>query len=276
MEIIYIDQLFLINFIIDYFTLLCAGKVASAVIRRIPIALAAALGGMYACVCVLPAWGFALHPVVKLAAGGLMCLIAFGKERQLLRCSAVFFLVSAGFGGLVWAVSMFGGYDLSGKTIYLPLNWKVLVLSFAAAYVLISVLFRRFDSVARQEISTAKVSLGGKTAEFSVLRDTGNSLFDPISNESVMVCQQEVLAPLFSDTQKGLSGDAAEVIELLSHVPELAGKLRLIPYSSVGGTGMLPAFRPDSLSIGGKAVSGTVVAMADAAFSTYGEYQGIY
>ena len=91
-----------------------------------------------------------------------------------------------------------------------------------------------------------------------------------------MVCQQEVLAPLFSDTQKGLSGDAAEVIELLSHVPELAGKLRLIPYSSVGGTGMLPAFRPDSLSIGGKAVSGTVVAMADAAFSTYGEYQGIY
>lgn len=276
METIYIDQLFLINFIIDYFTLLCAGKVASAVIRRVPIALAAGLGGGYACVCLLPGWTFALHPVIKLAVGVVMCLIAFGKESQLLRCTVVFFLVSAGFGGLVWAVSMLGGYDLSGKTIYLPLNWKVMVLSFAAAYVVISTLFRRFDPAAAQDIKPAQVSLCDKTAEFSVLRDTGNSLFDPISNESVLVCQQACLEPLFNGLNVDLDGDPAMLVERLSRIPGMRGRVRLIPYNSVGGTGLLPAFRPDTLTIGGKPVSGTLVAMTDAQFSTYGEYQGIY
>jgi stage II sporulation protein GA (sporulation sigma-E factor processing peptidase) len=276
METIYIDQLFFINFIIDYFTLLCSGKVTSAVIRRVPIALAATLGGCYACVCMLPEWTFALHPVIKLTVGVVMCLISFGKETQLLRCTVVFFLVSAGFGGLVWAVSMLGGYDLSGKTVYLPLNWKVLVLSFAAAYVVISALFRRFDPAAAQDVKPAQVTLCGKTAEFSVLRDTGNSLFDPISNESVLVCQQLYLAPLFNGLDIDLSGDPAAVIECLSRAPGLQGRVRLIPYNSVGGAGLLPAFRPDALIIGGKPVSNTLIAMTGAQFSTYGEYQGIY
>lgn len=276
MEIIYIDQLFFINFIIDYFTLLCAGKVASAVLRRLPIALAAALGGAYACVCVLPGWGFALHPAVKLAVGAAMGLIAFGREAHLFRCVATFFLVSAGFGGLVWAVSMLGGGDLTGNTLYLPLNWKVLILSFAGAYVVISALFRRFETTAKQEIHQVQVTLLGRTTQFPALRDTGNSLYDPVSNEGVLVCRREALAPLFDSPPLSCDADPTAVVEALSHMPGMAGRLRLIPYSTVGGSGLLPAFRPDVLTIGGKAVSGTVIAMTDRAFSTYGDYEGIY
>ena len=34
--------------------------------------------------------------------------------------------------------------------------------------------------------------------------------------------------------------------------PELAGRFRLIPYSAVGGAGLLAAFRPDALTVGGE------------------------
>lgn len=276
MEIIYIDQLFFINFIIDYFTLLCTAKVASAVIRRIPIALAAVLGGVYACVCVFPGFAFALHPLIKLAVAVLMCLISFGREAHLFRDIIIFLLVSAGFGGLVWAVSMFGGYDLSGKTLYLPLNWKILVLSFAAAYVVISTLFRRFANTAHQELSQVEVTLNQRTVRFCALRDTGNSLFDPISNCSVLVCESACLANLFAGMEIDFHRDPAALVEYLSQQPGLAGRMRLIPFNSVGGSGLLAAFRPDALSIGGKSIDNTLVAFTDNKFSTYGQYQGIY
>lgn len=276
MEIIYIDQLFFINFIIDYFTILCAAKVSSAVIRRLPITLAALVGGAYACVCILPGWGFALNPLIKLAVGVLMCLIAFGRERQFFRCVITFLLVSAGFGGIVWAVSLFGGYDFTSQTFYLPLNWKVLALSFAAAYVVISTLFRRFETTARQECSPVRVTLNHKTIQFTALRDTGNSLYDPISNCSVMVCERACTEPLFPAGALEEAQDPAAVVEQLSGLPGLAGRMRLIPYHSVGGGGLLAAFRPDALTIGDEAVPNMLVAISDTKFSTYGEYQGIY
>lgn len=276
MEIIYIDQLIFINFIIDYFTLLCTAKVASVVIRRIPIALAAALGGAYAGICVLPGWGFALHPLIKSAVAVLMCLIAFGREAHLFRDIVIFFLVSAGFGGLVWAVSMFGGYDLSGKTLYLPLNWKILALSFAVSYVVISALFRRFADTAQQELSEVQITLNQRTIHFRALRDTGNSLFDPITNCSVLVCERTCLAKLFEGTEIYTQSDPAALVEHLSRQPGLSGRMRLIPFNSVGGSGLLAAFRPDALSIGGKPIENTLVAFTDNKLSTYGQYQGIY
>lgn len=276
MEIIYIDQLIFINFIIDYFTLLCTAKVASVVIRRIPIALAAALGGAYAGICVLPGWSFMLHPLIKSAVAVLMCLIAFGREAHLFRDIVIFFLVSAGFGGLVWAVSMFGGYDLSGKTLYLPLNWKILALSFAVSYVVISALFRRFADTAQQELSEVQITLNQRTIHFRALRDTGNSLFDPITNCSVLVCERTCLAKLFEGTEINFQEDPAAMVEYLSRQPGLTGRMRLIPFNSVGGSGLLAAFRPDALSIGGKPIENTLVAFTDNKLSTYGQYQGIY
>lgn len=277
METIYIDSLFFINLIIDYFTLLCTAKVASARIRRIPIAIGAIIGGLYACLCVLPGWEFATHPLVKLSSGILMCLTAFWKEPQFLRCSIIFFLVSAGFGGIIWAVSMFGGYNVTGMPIYFPINSKVLVLSFALAYLVISIVFRRFSQTAGQEIRSVRVILHGQSAEFPALRDTGNSLYDPVSNCSVMVCESTVVKSLFPGHEILLEkNDPAELLYVLSEDPAYSGRLRLIPFQSVGGSGLLFAFRPDELTIDGVPAEDTLVAVTSATLSTYQQYQGIY
>ena len=101
-DTIYADSLFALNLIADYALLIAAGRTAGAVLRRWRIALAAVVGAAYALAAVVPKWGFLTHPVLKIALGVGMCLIAYGSERRFWRCCGMFFAVSALFGGAVW------------------------------------------------------------------------------------------------------------------------------------------------------------------------------
>ena len=95
MTVVYIDALFLLNFVVDYLLLLCAGRLAGEVLHRGRLALGAALAGAYAAAVFLPGMGFLLHPLCKLAAAVLALLISYGGSRRLLRVTLVFFAVSA-------------------------------------------------------------------------------------------------------------------------------------------------------------------------------------
>ena len=277
METIYIDTLFFINFITDYFILLCAGKIAGARLRRGWIALGAALGGVYACLCVLPGMEFALHPLVKLAAAVGMCLTAFFREARLLRCVLIFLAVSAGFGGALWAVSILGGAGARGGVVYFPINGKVLVLTFALAYWVLTRIVGRFQRTGRQEVHTVEAVLGDRRVSFPALRDTGNSLYDPMSNSGVLVCEQQTAAALFGESAALLdAADPARTMERLGERREFAGRLRLIPFSSVGGTGLLLAVRPDRITIDGAAEDNILIAVTPNSLSAFGAYHAIY
>lgn len=277
METIYIDTLFLINLIIDYFILLCTAKAVGARIRRIWIFLGALIGALYACLCVLPGLSFFNHPIMKLAFGVLICLAAFHRESQFLRCCLFFFVLSAGFGGILWAVNLFGGYGPVGSPLYLPLNGKVLILSFAFAYLLLSSLFRRFDETARETLLEVEVEFQNKKAAFLALRDTGNTLYEPMTNCRVLVCEQRCVAALFGTDAPLLDAEQpAESFQKLSALPALKGTLRLVPFQSVGGTGLLLAFHPQKLTIDGTLEQDTLIAITNTVLSAYDRYQAIY
>ena len=60
MEVLYLDRLIAVNFLIDYCLLLAAGRVCGAHLRRGRFALAALIGAAYAGLGVLPGWGWLL------------------------------------------------------------------------------------------------------------------------------------------------------------------------------------------------------------------------
>lgn len=64
--VIYLDELFLLNFVVDYLLLLAAGRLSGEILRRGWLALGAAIGAAYAAAAVLPGMGFLLHPLCKL------------------------------------------------------------------------------------------------------------------------------------------------------------------------------------------------------------------
>ena len=76
MTVVYIDSLFLLNFIVDYLLLLATAKLAGEVICRPRLALGAAVGALYASAVFFPGMGFLTHPLCKLSAA----IVMVGKE----------------------------------------------------------------------------------------------------------------------------------------------------------------------------------------------------
>ena len=56
MTVIYLDELFLLNFVVDYLLLLAAGRLCGEVLRRGWLALGAAVGAGYAAAAFLPVY----------------------------------------------------------------------------------------------------------------------------------------------------------------------------------------------------------------------------
>lgn len=155
--VIYLDELFLLNFVVDYLLLLAAGRLSGEILRRGWLALGAAIGAAYAAAAVLPGMGFLLHPLCKLGAAVLALLAGYGKSRRLLRVSLVFFAVSAAFGGGVFALQLLGGRGLTLQNgiFYSAMDLRLILLSAAGCYVLITLLFQRTarHSGLRRELS---------------------------------------------------------------------------------------------------------------------------
>ena len=81
-----------------------------------------------------------------------------------------------------------------------------------------------------------------------------------MTGSEVLIAGAEQLAPLLGEGCENLS--PTELITLY------AGKMRLIPYSAVGTqSGLLPAFRPDSLTVDSKAREDILVAISPTAVS---------
>lgn len=254
MDVIYVDSLFVLNLIIDYLLCLSSARVCGVYLRRGRYLMAAALGALYSVAIYLPGCAFLESPAIKLAAGILMGLIAYGCEKSLVRCILVFLCVSAAFGGTVWAISMAVGVSA------LPVSFRVFVLSFALCYAALRIVFdRRAKSSCREKL-IIELSLAGGHARFFALRDTGNELFDPITGAEVMTVSRDIMSTVLPDVGALFSEDAVYIMQNLPQ--ELACRFRLIPYNSLGGGGLMPVFRPDELTINGKAVSDVLVAVS--------------
>jgi len=260
MTILYLDRLFLFNALIDYLLCLVSARVSGVCLRRGRYVLAGLLGGAYAAAALLPGLRFLAGAGGKLAAAGLMALIAYGGERRFGRCAGTFLAVSAAFGGAVWALSLGGG----GKVP--ALSGRTLLLSFALCYGGVSLLFRGRAKLPDRPRAEARLVLLGRECRFMVLRDTGNALCDPLTGGAVMLVSPHALLGALPQAETLFSGDPVSALERAAALPELRGRLRLIPYAAVGtASGLLPVFRPEALTLDGRAEPGLLVAVSPSA-----------
>ena len=69
MTVVYLDRVVLLNLAVDYLLLLATARLAGLPLRRGRLALAAALGALYAAAVFLPGCRMLAHPACRLAAG---------------------------------------------------------------------------------------------------------------------------------------------------------------------------------------------------------------
>lgn len=99
------------------------------------------------------------------------------------------------------------------------------------------------------------MTCGGRTAAVRALYDSGNSLTELFSGSPVAVVRRAALESVLpAEVREALRDPAAFVSGEAGAgnggaAAAVRSRLRLVPFRSVGGDGLLPAFRPEHLTV---------------------------
>ena len=245
--VVYWDLVAAWNFALDYLLLLCTLRLAGRPPRRRRLALGAALGAVYAVIAlILP-----FSPWLLLGVMALVCFAAFGRERWL-RLTLLFVLLSCSLCGLVLLLGrVCGGLARLGRgMVYAELPWGVFLGATALAWLLLALVFRGGARHGASELVFARVEYGGKCADVTLLRDTGNTLSDPLTGEGVPVIERAALSELPIEAERTLCARTAL------------------------GDAALGAFRCDKLTVDGRKLGARLIALSDRALGQ--RYQGLW
>ena len=252
---VYLDSVLLLNSLVDYLLLMVCGNVTGTPVRRKRVLLAGLFGGFYAILCLLPGFSFLKGLMWKVLAAFCLCLLAFGVRPGMIRRSVVLILLAAAFSGLVLLLTeVFAApASLIGSTVYYPVTFPALALTAGGSYGLMQMALSRLSHHGG-DIVNVEVTLCGVRRAFTALRDTGNTLHDPISGWGVMVADFGLLSSGLNGgelTKQAVEQPTLGLSRVMSLAPEL--KPRLIPYKTVGvESGLLLAVCPEEIRVNGK------------------------
>lgn len=226
---VYLDLVMLLNFLVDFLLLMGTNRLAGYPPAYGRAAFSAVLGAAYSGACMLPRMGFLGNTLWRIVFLCLMAGIAFGWNRSAFHRGAVFVLLSMALGGI--AVGFGKG------------SFWILVASAMGLWLLCRVSFR--GSVGQREYVPVELSWEDKKVSLIALRDTGNTLRDPLTGEQVLVAGADVGTELLGLTDHQLR----HPVETLAS--GVFPGMRLVPYMAVGQPGgMLLAVRFEKAKIG--------------------------
>lgn len=290
MPVVYLDVLVVLNWFIDFLLLSSTARILRLPFKRWRLVLGALLGGVSSCLIFLPAMPFALSMLVKLVAGSLIVLTAFpwlgfrSYGKQML----VFLVISAAFAGIATAVWFFAapaGLVVANGVVYFDVPPLLLVGLTVLSYGCI----RLYDRLIRKKAPVNReyrllLDGGAGTVELRALYDTGLHLTEPFSGKPVIVVRQSAIySRLPPVLQEALSvreyPDRHQGASETGAAQAVATRLRMVPYQTVGGKGLLPAFQAPKAVITGRGevdrdITGVYIALVQELGR--GEYEALF
>lgn len=242
--VVYVDVLLVVNFMVNFVLL----RITALILRQRPVfwrlCLAAALGACGALIIFVPVYNRAVLLIYKLFLTAVMSVAAFGCRgvRRVVLSVFGLFTVSLLTSGLLllYQVTMCPRGMLVAKgAVYFDIGAGALVGCCIAAYFIAGGLERLLSRGAPKEaLCEITVLHAGAVSAFPALIDTGSNLTEPFSHCPVIVCEERALGRAMPPALKGFD---------LSQPPPQG--LRLVPFKTLGSTGLLPAFMPDTLLV---------------------------
>jgi len=274
--VIYVDRLLAVNALVNYLLLSAAARLSGEAASCLRRGLGAGLGALYALAVLLPGCRMLGMLTLRLLFAALMTAATFGAGHRLLRQWLLVLALSALYGGAVLAVeTMLGGsVTFIGGAAYYPVSFRALALTAGSVWLLFSTVLSRLGAHSGGELVQAVLTLHGRTVRCTALRDTGNSLCDPVSGLPTLLVDWRVLRPLLPEAPAQLSADPVTVIEAL-RLADPTLRLRLLPYRTVGTAGLLPALRCDRITLDGKTMPGALAAISPAPVSDGGAFHAL-
>ena len=246
MKTIYVDVLIVLNIYVNFFLIRATARLTHTPVKTSRCIAASVIGSTFSLTIFLPRMNFLIPLAIKLAAAAVITAAAFGikDKSRTLRLVFYFYLVNFLFGGVImlFYLTFRPGFMALGNTyFYIDFSLLSLIVFTAIAYFAVT-LFRRFldrGCSAGKKYSVV-IRHGKKTVSIEALADTGNSLVDMFSGKPVIICRREDLCGI-ADFPSDFTAENAEFYRKNS--------VRLIPYSTIGNTGMIAVFSPDEVVI---------------------------
>jgi len=250
---VYLDVMILLNFAVDFLLLIGVNRLTGHPCDAKRCLCGAAVGGLYAGLCLIPGYAFLARWYVCLICVFFMTLIAFGYQKSAIRRGTLFFLLSMSLGGIALCMEQ--------------KSFVALIVAAGGLYIICRFGFR--DRLGTGRLVKVKLTCKGNNYHLIALIDTGNSLVDPISGTQVLVVGPKLAGDILMLTGAQLK-DPVQTMQTAS-IPGL----RLIPYRTVGqGDGLMLGIRMDSVEIDGKK-TGNVVAFSPVDFGKGEAYQAL-
>lgn len=232
----------LMVFVTNVLLLFATGRLLGEGENPLRILIGAVLGVLFAVLSIMPGFSFLDNILWRLVAMTLTTLAAFGIHGRTLPKLLLFLLLQLSLGGA------------AGKR-----NEMSAMLLGAAGIGFACLLLRK-----QSKFIPVELHYRNQTLRMTALRDTGNTLRDPITGKPVLVVGADIAEQLTGLTAASLR----EPVETMGKIPGL----RLIPYQSVGNTGFLLAISIPKAKIGAKQGS-TIVAFSPQIFES--SYQAL-
>ena len=243
---LYVLAVFL-NFLVNFFLLIGTNQVLGEVFRVKAAVLAAVMGGAYAALSLC--WPPLGHTLCRLCVISFMSKIAFGRFYG--RSGILFMVLQLAVSGI--AAGLYGSGVVS-----------VILTAMGICAVYLAGVWEK-----RTRLVPVELCHNGKIVVVTALRDTGNTLHDPLTGRPVLILEAEKANELTGLTFTQLRNP----VETLSQNP-FPG-LRLLPYHTIDNPdGLLLGFWVKKAKIG-KRKGGVLVAFAPENFSEGGKFQAL-
>lgn len=229
MKRVYVELLFLDNFLLDFFLLCCCSRLSEQRVRPLRVTAGAAIGGVYSVLA-------ALLPLLcglaaKLPAAALLCLPLGARPFRLYLRRVGFFLL-AGFllGGVLFCLRC--AYPAAGA---LP---RRLFFAGLCLFCLLYELLLRQAYPRPQRAYALCFSLYGRRFCLRAFLDTGNGLCDAGGGSVIVVRREAVLSRLRPEEAAALLDPARAPLPVCA-----------FPCATAAGESVLPAFAPADLTL---------------------------
>lgn len=233
MQIIYVDVLIVTNIFINYCILLCVKKFLNCSTGYKRLILGSLFGSLFSLAAFLPDLG-TLSLFFKIASGGLIVFVTFGrcKINMYIRRFFTFIFVSFGFCGIMILIYMTlkpSKMVISNDIVYFDISPLFLLVTTVVCYLIIRLIQKVTGKEnAKDLVCNIDAYANGDSFKFVGKVDTCCNLTEPFSGLPVIVAEKQ----LFNNKIK---------IE--------QNNMRVIPFESLGGKGIIMGFKPDKVLI---------------------------
>jgi stage II sporulation protein GA (sporulation sigma-E factor processing peptidase) len=287
---LYIDVIFLENFLMNYLLLYCVKRYCNYKTKWWKLPLASLIGTLYVFGIILIDIPNTISFFMKFIISIIMVYIAFTKKeiRKVVRSLILFYMVAFIICGSIFALFFLFKFDfqiVNGTYIIQGVKPWHLIGGSTIAILLIKLAFDFLEKYYKinNNMVNINIILEGKSCRLKALVDTGNSLSDPITHESVLIVYIEsILDILPLELKNKFSSYNYDNNSIINELGDstINHRIRLIPYRAIGiSHGTLPAIRVDFIEVKLKnkniVLKDAVIGLSIKPLSTLGDYEAL-